>query len=106
MRFSVEEKRFQCGNLPRPPDRTRVRFPSATKGRCYFDSLRLLFPFCSKERFEHGRKFQLSRQCSPPSPATFKLLSIRPEDETVREKSDIREENGDEDFIHYEFETD
>ena len=33
------------------------------------------------------------------------MLSIRPEDETVREKSDISE-NGDEDFIHYEFETD
>ena len=34
------------------------------------------------------------------------MLSIRPEDETVREKSDIREENGDEDVIYYEFETD
>ena len=34
------------------------------------------------------------------------MLSIRPEDETVREKSGIREENGDEDYIHYEFETD
>ena len=55
---------------------------------------------------KHGRKFQQSRQCSPPSPVTFKMLSIRPEDETVREKSGIREENGDEDYIHYEFETD